>query len=251
VNKKRSLLLSLLFTAFFLLQTTLAFSAEVTVAQLESLVTQYVKDKVKVYQGTKSSSKEETISIKILGIAGAPYHFADSSSIKMTCDTYSWVSTWSDRGVVRVKMSDATGRSRDVGIPVQVVIQKPVWVVRNIVGSHAPLTMRDLSLESRDVSANYGYVAGESLDLSQYVARVNLLPGEWLDIRKLEIPPAVRYNDNIHIVMLGPNGMELNVPGVALADGQIGQTIRVRQAQFQRKDYVGKIIAKNQVQVEL
>jgi flagella basal body P-ring formation protein FlgA len=251
VKKKHFLVLGFLFTIFCFLQTTLAFSAEVTKTQLESLVTQYVKDKIQTYRGKSVNTTGEKLSIKILGIPGAPFRFPDTQAIQLSCDTSSWNSLWSDRGLVRVTMSDNTGRSREIGIPVQVIIQKNIWVVRNRVISHSPVAPKDLSLEFRDVSANYGYTADESLDLTQYVARVNLLPGEWLDIRKLEIPPDVRYNDDVSLIMTGPNGMELTVPGVALANGQIGQTIPVRQAQFQQKHYVGKIIAKRQVQVEL
>jgi flagella basal body P-ring formation protein FlgA len=241
----------LITTVFMVLATVAACAAEITVGDLTPIVTAHVRAKVLAFQGKTKPDDDETLTVQVLSIPGAPYRFENSKSIQLSCESAAWNNNWTDHAIVRVKMSDATGRSREIGVPVRVSIQKSVWVVRHLVNANTPLQLRDMSLELRDVSANYAYIVGSDKDLGTYNARVNLLPGEWLDNRKMSIPPDIRYNDQIHIVMLGSNGMELNVPGVALSDGQIGQTIRVRQVAFQRRDYQGKIIDKNAVQVEL
>jgi flagella basal body P-ring formation protein FlgA len=249
----------LLLTMFYLLPT--AHAADVTADELISLVTNYVQDKINTQAGHKKghnlgvqSPEDETVFVQVSSVPGAPFRFPDQKAVKITMESTAWdglASNWSDRGIVRIKMTDNSGRSRDIGVPVQVKVQKAVWVVKNTVSANSPLRLTDLSLETRDVSRQYAYVLGSDRDLSPYIARVNLLPGELLDARKLITPPDVRYNDEVRIIMHTDTGMILTVPGVAMSDGKIGQTIRVRQAQFQRKYYTGKITDKNQVEVEL
>jgi flagellar basal body P-ring formation protein FlgA len=148
-------------------------------------------------------------------------------------------------------LESPSGISRDVGVPVKISIKKPVWVVKNIVNANEPLKMSNFSLQIRDVSHGYSYLVGQERNLSTYVARVSMRPGEILDARKIVIPPDVTYNDAIRILISSSNGMTISVPGIALANGRIGETIRVRQSVFQNKYYSAKVIDKNQVLVEM
>jgi flagella basal body P-ring formation protein FlgA len=158
---------------------------------------------------------------------------------------------YSERAVVRLRMETPGGRAREVGLPIKITVRKPVWVVKNGISAHAPIRLADLALETRNVSHTYGNAVGRERDLSKYVARVNLRPGEVLDARKMTIPPDVTCNSEVRILMTNGKGMTVSIPGVALGAGRIGDVIRVRQTVNQRKYYQAKIIDRNRVLIEI
>jgi flagella basal body P-ring formation protein FlgA len=241
-----------------------AFATDVTAEQLTPMVTAHVREKIRNRQaGYAQSTGEtspvtsdkaavnETIAISVLQVPGAPFHFPGQSTVRITLNSAAWEQAWSDRGIVRVRLEDDAGHSRELGVPVAIRIQKPVWVVRQPVSANAPLRAIDFTRAVRDVSLTYETAIGAEKPLNAYVARVNLNPGETLDIRKIAIPPDVRYNDDIRILFRHDNGMTLSLPGVALANGRIGQTIRVRQNLYRRQYYNARVIDRNQVLVEM
>ncbi len=158
--------------------------------------------------------------------------------------------TYSSRAVVRVRLSDGA-TSREIGVPVQISIKKPVWVVKNLVNAQEPLKRSDFTLEMREVSVTYGHSVGLEHDLNQYVARVNLHPGEILDDRKMVIPPDITRNSEVRIFMTNGQGMTITVPGIAMDDGRIGQQIKVRHQIYKRKYFTAKVLDKHRVLVEI
>lgn len=158
---------------------------------------------------------------------------------------------YSERSIVRVRLQDPQGNAREIGVPVRVVIQKAIWVVKNPIDARTPLKVSDFTLETRNVSANYPYAVGRERDLGQYMTRVGMQAGEMLDARKLVMPPDVTANSDVRILLTSENGMTISVPGIAMSDGRVGQNIRVRQAVYQRKTFTARIIDKNRVQVDM
>jgi flagella basal body P-ring formation protein FlgA len=228
------------------------------------MVTAHVREKIRNRQAGDAQNTGETnptvsdpaatdekIVISVLQTPGAPFHFPGSGAVRITLSSSAWEQSWSDRGIVRVRLEDDAGHSRELGVPVAIRIQKPVWVVHQPVSANAPLRAIDFTRTVRDVSQGYETAVGAERDLNAYIARVNLNPGETLDIRKITIPPDVRYNDDIRILFRHDNGMTLSLPGVALANGRVGQTIRVRQSLYRRQYYNARVIDRNQVLVEM
>ena len=245
--------LSVLLTGATLLcggMPTVAQAAEVTEAQVREAVTAHVQDKI---QALVSADDRKYVSVQVVKVPAAPFHFPQAKTaadVKITAES-PLGDTYSERSIIRVHLEAADGSSREIGVPVQLVIKKPVWVVKNIVTANQPLRASDFSLQTKDVSHSYSYAVGSERNLSDYIARVNLRPGEILDARKVIVPPAVTYNDQVTILITNESGMTITVPGIALANGRIGETIRVRQAVYQRKYYSAKVIDKNQVLVEI
>lgn len=193
------------------------------------------------------------MTVDVLKVPAAPFDFPDAQKagdVKIEAESV-LDEFYSERAVVRVHMASADGKTRDIGVPVQILVKKPVWIVKNQINANQPIGISDLKLEVRNVSRTYGYAVGRERNLAPYIARVNLRPGEMLDARKIVIPPDITCNSEIRIFMSNGNGMTLSVPGIALANGRIGETIRVRQALNQRKYYQAKIIDKNRVLVEI
>jgi flagella basal body P-ring formation protein FlgA len=230
--------------------TAASWAANVTEAQIRQVITAHVQEKL----GTVIAKEDQpNVSINIIQLPIASLNFPDvqnAKDIQLQADS-SLGDMYSERAIIRLTMTPTVGNAREVGIPIQISIKKPVWVVKNIITANEPLTLNNFSLEVRDVSHNYMYAVGQERDLSNYIARLNLRPGEILDARKIIIPPDVSYNDEVRILISSGNGMTISVPGIALANGRIGEMIRVRQSVFQQKYYSAKVIDKNQVLVEM
>jgi flagella basal body P-ring formation protein FlgA len=190
------------------------------------------------------------VTVNVLKIPGAPFNFPEAKQVNIELNS-PLGEMYSDRAIVRVRLDAAPEASREVGVPIEIKVWKPVWVVKNTVLARQPLRRSDFELQERDVSRNCVYMVGPEKSLHQYVARVNLRSGEMLDSRKITIPPDVRYNDEVRIFLKTASGMTISVPGVALGDARIGDIVRVRQSHFQRKYYMAKVIDKHRVLVEM
>lgn len=243
--------LSLLLLAGGLLTLAqVADAVEISEALIREKVTEHVRERLK---SVISAQDQDFLVVNIQRVPGVPFDFPsvdNASDIAITTDS-ALGGIYSDRGVVRVQLSTPDGLGKSLGVPVELHVRKPVWVAKTTINAGQPLRNSDFELQTRDVSYNYAYAVGREKPLGQYVARVNMRPGEVLDNRKLTIPPDVRYNDEVRIVLTSRKGMTLIVPGVAMANARIGDTIRVRQSTFQRKYYTAKVIDKNRVLVEM
>ncbi len=221
-----------------------------TEGQIKDKVVAHVQEKV---AQVVDPADAKNISVSIIRVPAAPFDFPAAKTpqdIKISI-TSRLGEVYSPRGIVQVSLQDGSGHQREIGVPVQIIIQKPVWVIKNVVNANEPLRASDFSLQSKDVSNCYNYAVGADRNLGTYLARVNLRPGDILDARKIVIPPDVSYNSPVRIFMSNGDGMTVTVPGIALANGKIGEIIRVRQAVFQRKYYSAKIVDKNKVLVEM
>lgn len=249
LNLKRltALMGGLLWTVGLL--TPLAQAVKVPESVIRDKVTTHVRERL---APLLSANDQDCLAVKVPKIP-APINFPEAKEISgITIETDSTLgSIYSNRGVVRVQLSSQDGSRKTFGVPVELRIEKPVWVSKTTINAGQPLHASDFELQTRDVSYSYPYAIGQEQPLSQYVARVNLRPGEILDNRKLSIPPDVRYNDEVRILLSSKNGMTLIVPGIAMSDARIGDTIRVRQSRFKKKYYTAKVLDKNRVLVEI
>lgn len=225
-------------------------AAEVPPTQVQLAVVAHVLDKL---QTQISKADQSFITVEVLNVPTPALSFPQVPSarnIKITAES-NLGEMYSERTIVRVRLQSPDGMSHDMGVPVHITVKKPVWVVKSAIVAQHPLSTSDFILQTKDVSYIYRYAVGQETNLSDYVARINLQPGEILDTRKILIPPDVSYNADVRILISGNNGMTLTVPGVALANGRIGDTIRVRQSIYQHKYYSAKIIDKNRVLVQI
>ena len=229
---------------------SVAPAAEIAPNQIQQRVVAHVQEKL---QDVMNKADLPYITIEVMNLPQQPLSFPQAKSandIKIT-SVSSLGEMYSERSIVRVRLETPDGLSREIGLPVHITVKKPVWVVKNFILAQKPLRPSDFTLQAKDVSYLYRYSVGEETKLTDYVARINLQPGEVLDTRKILVPPDVSYNDEVRIFITSSSGMTLSVPGVALANGRIGDTIRVRQSIFQQKHYTAKIIDKNRVLVEI
>lgn len=237
-----------------LLVVSLQSIAQATVVVNALVVRQKVTEFVKAQLAQLVSSADQPyIHIEISQVPAAPFAFpqlTEEKALKLLVSSHMG-SLYSERGVVQVSFFNGDTRLREVGVPFQVHIEKPVWVATHLVQANQPLRLSDFELKTRDVSHSYQYSVGSEINLTDYIARTNLQPGDALDSRKILLPPDVSCNNEVRILISNGEGMTLTVPGIALSNGRVGETIRVRQALYTRKYYSARVIDKNRVLVEL
>lgn len=224
-------------------------AVEITPAQLQTQVVAHVKEKL---QAQVNQKDQNFVTVEVLNLPYGQISFPNAKTandIKITTES-SLGELYSERTIVRVHLEAQDGMAREVGIPVHIIIKKPVWVVKNVINAQHPLRPSDFTLQTKDVSYNYRYAVGQETNLNDYSARVNLQPGEVLDNRKIIIPPDVSYNANV-LIIVSSGTMTVSVPGIAMASGKVGETIRVRQSVYQNKYYNAKIIDRSKVLVQI
>lgn len=217
---------------------------------LRASVVSHVQHEIQPFLPDENPPK---VSVEILHM---PFHnlaFPDADSLAdLDIEPSSSLSkSYSNRTVVRLNITGPTGRSVHLGVPVKITVNKPVWVVKNLINPGQSLSKKDFRLETRDVSRELATAVGPERQLSDYLARVNLRPGDVLDARKIILPPAVSRNGLVRIILTGQEGMRISMNGIALQDGYIGQQVRVYHQNDRNRRYNAKVIGKNRVLVSL
>jgi flagella basal body P-ring formation protein FlgA len=156
------------------------------------------------------------------------------------------------RTVLQVTMS-TEAESRQIGIPVKIMVEKPVWVATHLIRAREALTAKDVMLQRKQMDYEAAYSLGAKDPITSYTSRVNIEPGSILDVRKLTETPAVYRNDDVHVIMSIGNGVNVNVYAKALEDGAVGKRIRVNQrlANGKNRIYMAEVIGRNTVIVKM
>jgi flagella basal body P-ring formation protein FlgA len=227
----------------------------VTPEELTRRVKAHVREALNVHFGR--TLKADEVKIDVVKVPGITLDFPEAASVdELQVELASSLDkAYSNRGVVRARITGPDGQVRAVGVPVKISIFKPVWVVDNPIPAGKSLNPRDCHIVRKEISQTALTTLAADKDLSTYEARINLQPGEVLDVRKVHNPPAIRRHATVRILMSNGQGVNISVQGQALTDGQIGETIRVRQRLnndvSRTRYYTAKVISKNQVLVEL
>ncbi|MDX2085812.1 MAG: flagellar basal body P-ring formation chaperone FlgA [Candidatus Melainabacteria bacterium] len=216
----------------------------------ESLIGEIVQAHVK---NQLPASAQSSLSVEVDRVPGAPFLYPEEYTAEdITIQANSNLKEhFNSRAIVRVSLKDKSGSTKEVGVPVHITLKQPVWVVKNMIYPGQGINSKDLTLETRDVSRYYYSVVSPKDDLSEFEARVVVRPGMMLDRRQLIHPPAVRRNQPVKISLKNGNTFQISVEGLAMEDGRIGQTVRVRNLKKMNQYYSGQVVAKNRVEVAL
>lgn len=159
----------------------------------------------------------------------------DSRLSMSSCDTPLATELKSHREIGRINIQVRCDGSNPwtLYVPAEVNVYQPVVVTANPIGRHTILSAGDLVLREIEISQLNGgfYTAIE--DVTGMVAKRMLSTGKPLTSALLEPPVVVRRGDAV-IVTAVSNGLQVKMPGEALADGQTGQQISVRNTQSSR-----------------
>lgn len=118
-------------------------------------------------------------------------------------------------------------------VPAQVSLHREIVVTRHPIKRNTQLQTSDLMLAEREISAlHQGYLldiqeAAGALSIRAMSAGQPVLPNQ------IRIPPTIKRGDKV-VITASSGVIRVRMPGEALADGSIGQQIRVRNSRSQR-----------------
>lgn len=227
------------------LQATLPVWADVnvTATQIEQQVRAYLQ------KSTPLESKDCTLFIEPLKLP--------TGDITLKGDhvdfffTDSRVTPLAFRTIVHITMS-TEAETREIGIPVRMQIEKPVWVTTTFVKSHQPITATMVKQQRKRLDYDSEYAIDVTDDVTRYSSRTNLAPGMVLDDRRLEKTNVVKANEDVHLIMKVGNGVQLTVDAKALENGALGDKIHVSQRTHDHKlkIYTATVVNKDTVMVQ-
>ena len=120
-----------------------------------------------------------------------------------------------------------------VNLPAEVQVYGDVLVTTRALARGATLSGEDFARRRQDLTtAAPGALTDPALALGQKL-RYPLGPGAVLNAGMLDVTPVIRRGQTVTIVS-GAGGIEVRAQGEALADGNHGQTVRVRNHQTRR-----------------
>ncbi len=149
--------------------------------------------------------------------------------------------------IVKVKILVNNIKVKSFGVRVSVKLYDKVWVARGWIKKGE--TLKNLKLEKKEISSGLSGVLKKDFNPGKYLARRNIKPGEVINAGYIEEVPTIVKNSPVSLVFKTPL-VSVTIPAVAVTSGKIGDYIRVKNKRY-KKNYVGKIIGKNIVLVNI
>lgn len=135
----------------------------------------------------------------------------------------------------------------------QVVVQidplTQTWLVRTDIGRGQPVSASDLASDMRPASELPADAVRDPSELIGATARRDLVSGEPLVRRAVEVQPMVARGQRVTMVAVG-RGIRVSALGEALAAGRQGDTIRIKNLDS-NKVVTGRVSGPQTVQMEL
>lgn len=152
-------------------------------------------------------------------------------------------------GALSVGIRCAGERPWTLYVPARVAIFGPVAVIARPLARGAPIQPQDLEIVQRDLAGlSHGYFDTREAAVGK-MTKQPLAAGQILQVNQVASPKLVRRGDQVTL-RVSANGFEVSVSGSALADGVLGQRIRVRNERSQRV-VEGEVIAVGAVRVSI
>lgn len=152
-------------------------------------------------------------------------------------------------GPVTVQVRCAGARPWSLYVPARVVLSGPVVVMSRPVARGEAIEAADLRLVQRDRTALPQGYYDRIEDASGLIARQSLAGGQILVPGAVDKPKAVRRGDQV-ILQVSSGGLEVRAAGECLADGAVGERVRVRNPDS-RRVMEGVVVAAGVVQVAI
>jgi len=224
-------------------------AATVSRDQIEAAVRQHVEQ---VASEKGLTSHGGVLSVSFLKLPDVGLNFPDTEDgddVQLQVES-SLKRFFSMQTLVRVLMT-CDDHSRQIGVPIRITLNKPVWVVKNPIMSGQTISKADLVLERQDITSQFDKIVDASFPVELYAARLMLQPSWVLSTNHLNRPPVVRRNHPVKMVLLGDNGLKVQMEGNCLEDGHMGQRVRVRHATLRDRYYSAVVTGDNQVTIQL
>lgn len=221
--------------------------ADVTVTPdvLKASVTESV-----LAQAQSPGLKDAQWVVEVLNLPTAPITLKGQTLQIFVNDTRT--NPYANRSIAQVTLS-TEAETRQLGVPVRLSLEQPVWVSTHFIRAKDPLKAGDFVRQTKRLTQDAAWVIPTDTMPTGYTARINIMPGTVLDNRKVNITPVVSQNSDVTVVYRMNTGVQMSIIGKALENGVMGQQIKVRRTLENRKSRIltGQVIGKNQVLVEM
>ncbi len=230
---------------------------------IEDAVRSHVEGQMSQYLDKESNDE---LQIEIIQVPGAPFEFGNKASHTDDPEEHVLPSTFtletdsilgerfSSQCVVRVTLKDEDGHRRFVGVPVKIKLMRNVRVAKSTINAGQQLKEHQFRIEKRDVSrrlTSSNSIPSTKETIRGYQARLTMNSGTVLESRKMVLPPDVKQNSDVAIILSNGKGMDISVMGVSLGAGRVGDTVRVRYKHRKQKYFTAEIIDKNKVLIRI
>ncbi len=223
------------------LLTAIIFLGFIPVAQSAVLTSQFVSKQVKndiITQLKQDYNGEIEVKIKSL-----PYQ-----SIKIPDGKVKIRSEINGlNSIVKVNIYVDRIKVKTFGARAEIKIKDKVWVAQDWIKRGGILT--GLTMEKKDVSSIYNKLPRKDFEPGRYRARINIKPGKIIELNNIEEIPTIVRNSPVSLIFKTPT-VSVTIPAIAITSGKTGDFIKVKSKAY-RKNYVGKIIGKNLVLVNI
>ncbi len=158
----------------------------------------------------------------------------------------SWSPGSATVGQATVVVRCAGTRPWKLYVPVRVALLQNVAVTTRPMARGERIRAEDLVLEKRTLGQQRGMAIRDPEKIHGYVLKNSVPAGKVLMARMLSAPKLVRRGRTVVLTAISP-GLNIRMKGVALEDGLIGDTIKVRNTASKRTLYA-TVIAPGRVQ---
>jgi flagella basal body P-ring formation protein FlgA len=229
----------------------LSHTSAVTTVNSERLLK---KIKQQLYGQLNMASKpNQTLALELLLPAVQQNRLNQMSRCDLETPDADWVENprfFNSRPIFQANCKTAQGLTQRFGLPVRVHLMAPVWVLNQEVMAGQMISPHAVSQEIKDIAGHLEQFIPGSEALSGLQARTSMHTGSVLDRRLISPIPAIRLNASI-LMHFATEGMEIDLTGIALQEGQIGQMIRVKQTQGAKRVLMAEVTGPNRVKVDL
>ena len=149
--------------------------------------------------------------------------------------------------IVKVSLYVNDTKVKSFGAKVAVSVKENVWVATDWIKRGQSLT--SLTMKEKKINSLSTGLPGKGFIPRKYRARRNIKPGEVVQLKNIEKTPTVVKNSPVSVIFKTPT-VSITIPCVAVTSGGTGDFIKVQSKKF-KKNYVGQIIGKNLILVNI
>lgn len=149
--------------------------------------------------------------------------------------------------IVRVSIFVDGIKVKSFGVRAEITIKDKVWVAKDWISRGN--TLKNLKMVKKEISSELDSLPGNDFNPERYRARRNIKPGEVIEFNNIEVIPTIVRNSPVSVIFKTPT-VSITIPCVAMTSGKTGDFIKVKSKRY-KKNYVGKIIGKNLVLVNI
>lgn len=174
-----------------------------------------------------------------------PYKTIDipDGNVKMVSE----IGNLSSKSIIKVSIYVNEMKVKTFGLRAEISIKDKVWVAKDWIRRGD--TLKNLKMVKTDISSALDKLPGKNFNPSKYMARRNIRPGDIIERNDIETIPTIVRNSPVSVIFKTPT-VSVTIPCIALTSGKTGDFIKVKSKAY-KKNYVGKIIGKNLVLVNI